>query len=204
MTRDTKTEIVDTAIGLFNEFTVGSVSTNRIARELGISPGNLYYHFRDKESIVRAIHDRMVGEWDLVWQLPRGRRPSSVDLAVIIETSFRLHWRYRFFGREQLALMTRDPQLRDEYQAVYRRRLAELTALAEALIEADVLRSDMRGTLPEVLEGAWLVGEHWISHLEIVGEPADDLQLRRGVDVIVGLIRPHMTQTALDTLTTRK
>jgi AcrR family transcriptional regulator len=117
MARDTKEAIVETAISLFNEQTVAAVSTNHIARDLGISPGNLYYHFRDKEAIILAIHDRMVGEWDTVWQLPRGRQPTPSDLATILETSFHLHWRFRFFGRELLALMTRDPELRERYRS---------------------------------------------------------------------------------------
>jgi AcrR family transcriptional regulator len=204
MARDTRAQIIDMAIRLFNEFTVAAVSTNRIARELGISPGNLYYHFRDKESIVRAIHDQMVKEWDTVWQLPRGRQLTSADLAEIIETSFHLHWRYRFFGRELLALLTRDAKLRIEYQAVYRRRRDELTILAEHLIDAGVLRPQMRDDLPEILEGAWLVGEHWMGHLEIVGDPLDESEIRRGVDVLVCLIRPYMTRTGVAGLQNRK
>ena len=200
MARDTRAEILDTALDLFNEFTVAAVSTNRIARELGISPGNLYYHFRDKESIVRAIHARMVLEWDSVWQLPRGRQLTSGDLTDIIETSFHLHWRYRFFGRELLALMARDPELRSSYEAVYQRRREELMHLAEHLIEAGVLRRQAREALPPILEGAWLVGEHWMGHLEIIGDPLDEAQIRRGVDVMVALLRPHMTRAGLSGL----
>ena len=204
MARDTKEAIVESAIGLFNDRTVAAVSTNHIARELGISPGNLYYHFRDKEAIIRAIHDRMVGEWDSVWQLPRGRRPAWRDLATILENSFHLHWRFRFFGRELLALMTRDPELRERYRAVYQRRRDELAMLADQLISAGVLRAGVRDDLAEVLEGAWLVGEHWMGHLEIVGDPADDAQVRRGVDVIVALLRPYVTQTGVAVLATRE
>ena len=204
MARDTKEAIVETAISLFNEQTVAAVSTNHIARELGISPGNLYYHFRDKEAIILAIHDRMVGEWDTVWQLPRGRRPTSSDLAAIVEASFHLHWRFRFFGRELLALMTRDPELRERYRAVYRRRRDELAILADQLISGGILRAGMRDSLTEVLEGAWLVGEHWMGHLEIVGDPADQAQVRKGVDVIVSLLRPYLTPTGIAGLTTKE
>lgn len=197
MVRDTKEAIVETAIGLFNEQTVAAVSTNHIARELGISPGNLYYHFGDKEAIVRAIHDRMVAEWDAVWQLPRGRRPVWSDVAAIVEASFRLHWRFRFFGRELLALITRDPELRASYQAVYRRRQDELSRLADQLIDAGILQAEVGGTLAGVLEGAWLVGEHWMGHLEILGDPADDAHVRRGLDVILALLRPYLTPADL-------
>ena len=50
----TKEAIVITAIELFNEKGTAAVSTNRIAEAMGISPGNLYYHFRNKEEIIHG------------------------------------------------------------------------------------------------------------------------------------------------------
>ncbi|MCP4396089.1 MAG: helix-turn-helix transcriptional regulator, partial [bacterium] len=41
----TKSRIIKTAVRLFNEQGTRAISTRHIARELGMSPGNLYYHF---------------------------------------------------------------------------------------------------------------------------------------------------------------
>ncbi len=41
----TKQAILTTAIDLFNDKGTAAVSTNHIAEAMGISPGNLYYHF---------------------------------------------------------------------------------------------------------------------------------------------------------------
>ncbi|WP_354693063.1 TetR/AcrR family transcriptional regulator, partial [Escherichia coli] len=43
---------------LFNEQGEPNVSTLEIANELGISPGNLYYHFHGKEPLVMALFER--------------------------------------------------------------------------------------------------------------------------------------------------
>ena len=53
--RDTKSVILDTAVRLFNQHGSQSVSTNRIAAEMSISVGNLYYHFNNKEDIIRSL-----------------------------------------------------------------------------------------------------------------------------------------------------
>ena len=62
----TKTRILDTALDLFNRHGERNVTTNHIAEALGISPGNLYYHFRNKTAIVAALFQRyrqQIWEW---------------------------------------------------------------------------------------------------------------------------------------------
>ena len=56
------TRIVEGALELFNHADGATVTTNHIAAHLGMSPGNLYYHFRNREEIVRAIFPRVVAE----------------------------------------------------------------------------------------------------------------------------------------------
>ena len=52
---NTKEKIIHTSISLFNENGERAITTNHIASSLGMSPGNLYYHFKNKEDIIRHI-----------------------------------------------------------------------------------------------------------------------------------------------------
>ena len=65
------TRIVEGALELLNRADGGAVTTNHIAAHLGMSPGNLYYHFRNREEIVRAIFPRIDGRGA---RRDRGRR----------------------------------------------------------------------------------------------------------------------------------
>jgi AcrR family transcriptional regulator len=53
-----RTQILDTALKLFAHRGYGATSVRDIAEAAGLSKGNVYHHFPDKESIFRALLDR--------------------------------------------------------------------------------------------------------------------------------------------------
>ena len=53
-----RAQILDTALKLFAHRGYGATSVRDIAEEAGLSKGNVYHHFPDKESIFRALLDR--------------------------------------------------------------------------------------------------------------------------------------------------
>jgi AcrR family transcriptional regulator len=57
----TRARITQAALRFFNEQGTAAVSTNHMADALGISPGNLYYHFRNKAEISRALRAAIRG-----------------------------------------------------------------------------------------------------------------------------------------------
>lgn len=51
-------QILDGALKLFSHRGYGATSVRDIAEEAGVSKGNVYHHFPDKETIFRALIDR--------------------------------------------------------------------------------------------------------------------------------------------------
>jgi len=105
----TKDKIIVTSIELFNKSGVVAVTTNHIAKELVISPGNLYFHFRNKEEIIRQIFKIMCQETYQLWRVKKGQR--LIHPMELIEKNYELFWRYRFFHRETYSLRQKDAQL---------------------------------------------------------------------------------------------
>lgn len=196
-TKETIQLIIRTAVRLFNESGTQAVTTNHIARAAGISPGNLYYHFKNKEAIIRAIFGRMVEEMNTAWQPPVDRPPQLGDLNDMLTKILCLLWGYRFFQRELVALLHRDTELRQHYSAIRSQRWNEMNGFFRALASQGVLRQPEDATMGALLKIGWLVCEHWISHLDIDGRDVDQESVREGVELLVHLWRPYLTDGAL-------
>ena len=197
MTRGQTTQdvILDTAVTLFNEQGTAAVSTNHIAEAAGISPGNLYYHFKNKEDIIRAVLDRMYEEWNVVYVLPADAAFSLDVLRAALRQNFDLQWRYRFFYRELGALVRRDKQLGRRHKVLQEQRQREQLALFDRLAAAGVFKwPRKRSEVEATLTIAWIVGNYWLSHLESGGENVTPEMVQQGVELIVRLFTPYLSE----------
>lgn len=104
----TKERILMTSVDLFNRSGVVAVTTNHIAKAMNISPGNLYFHYDNKEEILEELFRRMAKETYDTW---RPRRTKKYTPLGFINENFELYWKYRFFHREMYALRRKDPKL---------------------------------------------------------------------------------------------
>ena len=217
MARGTRERIVDAAVRLFNESGTGTISTNHIAQALGISPGNLYYHFANKEAIVRAVFARLHDAWTAAAALPVDRPPTVTDLRHILVAYLEVVWAYRFYYREIPVLMQRDPALAALYQAERRQGLANIEALMRYFVVAGVMRLPAGGAatpatpaapeapeasaiVPELARICWLIVDFWLPFEELSGAPVGPADLHRGVDLILLVLRPYLTAPALAAL----
>ena len=190
----TRDRILDAALALFNEQGTGAVSTNHIAAAIEISPGNLYYHFRNKEDIIRALFERLFAKWDETFQLPPDRAPGLADFERLIASNYQLIWDYRFAYREMAALLHNDPDLQAHYQEVRQRGYAGFGELIEAFASAGVLtRPETAQELMALTELCWILSEQWPVNLELRGRAFDAAGIQEGIALMRYIFRPYLT-----------
>lgn len=190
----TSARILDAARALFNERGTSMVSTNHIAAAAGLSPGNLYYHFADKQEIIRGLHAEYAAAHEDRWRPAPDGRVDLVTLRRNVAEGMALAWRFRFLGREILALLRADPLLRAAYREVYERRLNEWLAFAEQLLAQGLIRQPRPpGTLRDLAVAVWLIAENWLAFLDVLGDPHDPDQVARGTDLILTVLDPYLT-----------
>jgi AcrR family transcriptional regulator len=185
--------ILATALRLFNESGTAVVSTNHIADALSISPGNLYYHFRNKEEIIRALFEQQFTRWDELYALPDDRMPTLADLQHLVRATFVAGWDYRFMYRELIALLRRDKPLQRRWVEIRARGFSGFRELVDLFVAAGVLRAPHDpAVVTRLAELCWLIAEFWLASVEVSGETVDAIQMERGIALMLQVLGPFI------------
>lgn len=193
MTTDTKSRILDAALVLFNDQGTANVTTNHIAAALNMSPGNLYYHYRNKAEIVRGLFARITGEWAANYAVPPGTMPSIAMMETMVAGNFEIQARYRFFFRDLTLLLNADPELAAAYQANRAAGIGNTKFLINLFAEAGVLTSvGDDEALDDLAQLLWLVGDFWLVFKDSGGAEFSQADMDQGVRLFRRLLTPHL------------
>lgn len=123
----TKDRILLVSLELFNTDGATEVTTNDIAKALKMSPGNLYFHYKNKEQIIREIFKKMMIDTQTIWrpQAKIAKRRERFQLADFVDKNLQLYWKYRFFHREMYILRKKDSDL----SKLWHRHLKKISVL---------------------------------------------------------------------------
>ena len=183
---------------LFNQFGAPNVTTTVIADELGISPGNLYYHFSNKDEIVNTILERFEKEIEETLAAPSAddaRVVSVEDIWLFLHLLFEIIWRYRFFYRDVSTLITENRTVEVHFKQILAHKIATARMLCEGLIAAGEMNANER-EMAALSENMVLVATYWLS-FDFARNPRrtqDDAALARGVYHVMALIAPFLNE----------
>ena len=191
--RDTRERILETSLAMFNSQGEPNVTTNHIADELEISPGNLYYHFRNKDDIVEQVFARYEMRMDQALLVPEGRLPNLEDVWMQLHLVFECMWDYRFLYRDLVDILSRNRKLKMHFARILDRAANSAAEVLRGLAQAGILRAtpdEIRATAENIL----LVATFWLN-FDIVrnvrpGTGQEDLA--RGIYQVMLLLAPFL------------
>lgn len=175
----TKKKILDTAKHLFNEYGVRTVTTNHIAKELNISPGNLYYHFHNKEEIIRAIYQEMLGKLAEIWDGLDNEEFTLRSFKKIV-TIYNLLYDNRFFQYEIINLLESDTQLKVLYNQNRWIRYQSFKLVISKMIDKGLLVSYNQFDYSSLLtDQLWFTGDFWMTYTKSLNNEFNNNELKK-------------------------
>lgn len=187
--------ILEASVVLFNQSGVVAVTTNHIAEHLSISPGNLYFHFRNKEEIMCELFDRMCAETYEVW-MPNKKLGAHASPQELIERSFEVFWNYRFFHREMYHLRRKDPTLASKWKAHLKKSVRLLQASYAHWVKTGVMKKiDDPREMELISDLVLITSSSFLQFFESPEKPATKRTLRRGVDHLLRLLLPYHVES---------
>lgn len=194
----TRDRIIQASLELFNEQGERNVTTNHIAAHLEISPGNLYYHFKNKQQIIFDIYLEYESKVDENLQLPQGRALTVNDKLEYLQKIFQGLWDYRFLHRDLQHLLQNDPDLHKRYNIFFKRCLDRTESIYIALRDANIINATDE-EIRSVALNTWILVTSWFgfmhTNLLVSGESLEESRelLNAGIYQIFALERPYLT-----------
>lgn len=172
----TKDRILQISLQLFNERGERSVTTNHIAAELGISPGNLYYHFRNKQEIIKELAQQYQAETLEMLALPVDRPLNANDKISYFQVLSNQLWAYRFIHRDVYHLIENN----EDFRKIYPRFAGQVMQQGQKIYRAFVDAGLMKMTDSEIealIINLWIVLTNWTNFLYMSGHISDNTHL---------------------------
>ncbi len=191
----TRERILEAALTLFNRDGFAKVTTARIAAEVGISEGNLWYHFRTKRDLVMSLWEQLAESIQVRMNVESTPETVLDDFITYSRRTYREMWDFRFLYRDRAEYGRVDDELEGRLrEEVVERGHALLERFIRDMIEAGHMKAkeaEIRGITVNI----WIVVRYWLDYLhESRGITAvEPLHIRAGMEQHLALFLPYMT-----------
>ncbi len=195
--RKTPERIMAASLELFNELGEPNVTMAAIADELNISPGNLYYHFRDKEQIVNALFAEFKREMEELTDNTFEPPISVEDMWLFLHLLFEKIWIYRFLYRDLVDLLSRYRILATQFKQVLGLDARLIADLCQGLVEAGEMQASVT-QIQSLAVNMTVIATYWLS-FAFVRNPRgkmDSEELSSGVYQVGSLLTPFLCDEA--------
>src|SRR5215813_13828832 len=177
-------QMLAAAIDCFARHGYQGTSIDRIAREVGVTKGALYYHFRDKEELLFAAVTERVGEFErAVLRDVEQTKDAFATLRGVLDSCFfhaTVSNHRRFIITLMIEALDTNPRLSKEFRRILRGMRSFLADVVRRGQDEGTLRGDVDATAAAAMIAGGIMGAE-IQHYQ---DP-DEIDLRAVLDTLV-------------------
>jgi AcrR family transcriptional regulator len=193
MKETTREMILKASLQLFNEKGYYIVSLRQIASEIGISQGNLTYHFKKKEEILNELHQLSVVKLSYEFTEAAKLGPNFYFLFELARKTYQIQQEFRFFIADRIYLL--QPEFLKYYQSAKTERVSQFNQMFDAFITKGYMRSsEFQGEYEELGLRLFLLGIYSMLDLEIEYNKDTVKAVRKYLTIINTCYYPYLTQ----------
>ncbi|MEM6843118.1 MAG: TetR/AcrR family transcriptional regulator [Bacteroidota bacterium] len=194
-TMSTQQKILEASLQLFNDRGISTVSLRDIADEVGISVGNLQYHFKKREDIIEALYFELVGKIDSVFSLKTDDLLQSA-LNVLVEV-FTILYEYHFFLLDFTTITRKNQKIKSHYAELSRRRAEAFLKAVDDLIENGFFREELlKNEYQSLFKRIEVISNFWFSSILIQADVLSESSIKEYSLLISQSIYPYLTDEA--------
>lgn len=193
---NTKQKILNASIRLFNENGMANVPLQQIAKEIGISPGNLAYHFRNKEAIIEAINDELYVEAADILSTYR-IFPNLIDFDNQLTKYFSFIQKYPFYFLDLLEIERHYPEIRAKRQVHISKMISQIRKRFDFNINRGLVFEEPRpGVYNSVANAIWVLITFWVPQNLVRGTEAS-MDVCQFKEMVWDQMYPYFTEQGI-------
>jgi len=191
----TKNKILRVSLELFNEQGLAKVTLRTIANELGISQGNLNYHFKKREDILEALYFSLV---EHINEQVQGQMKNGVTLQFMMDLTtsvMEILADYRFLMLDLVQIMRENERIGTHFRQLVQGRKDQFEIFFKVLVANGIMRKE---ELPNEYDHFYtriqMLGDYWISYAEVINQVNARTNINQYIQILSQSIYPYLTE----------
>lgn len=197
--KKTRDRILDTALQLFNEKGIGVVSSKHVSDEMGISYGNLCYHFPKKDDIIMQLYLNMQADLDEQFESIQQEIFGFDFMVKSLQALLNTVYRYKFIYLDITIMTRRSEEIKKHaVQQVEQRRIM-LKGLIDFLIHEGYAKIEkIEGHYDKLVHVMLILLNSWISDSETFYKGSEEEKVAYYLDLFYSFMRPSLTKQGIE------
>lgn len=178
---------------LFNEQGIRSITTRHIAASMGISPGNLHYHFKHTEDVVTALFEQLKKKYDkIIDEVQQVSLTQLDDLIPIFNILYDQINNYRFLFIHFVEISIWIPEIKNDYRHLLFRREEQFKDWLDSLEQAEIVLTLSDRTKEDLIKKLFIVADFWISHNALYKQYTGEQARQDFVSALLSVLSPYV------------
>ncbi|MBX2815518.1 MAG: TetR/AcrR family transcriptional regulator [Saprospiraceae bacterium] len=193
--RDTKRKILEAAIHLFNTKGLPNVKLQHIADYCGVSVGNLAYHYRTKDILLKTIDRQIQDDIETIVSSQKDF-PYLIDFDNQLSNYFYYINKYAFYFLDVLELERCYPQLQEHRVLSITKMMAQIRKWIDLNVNNQIIKQQISEDQYETTTRiVWMTISFWMTQQKVLGKKGSDEGLFK--EDVWNLIVPLLTENGL-------